>query len=67
MYTSRVVYARLVNTGNYENERFEAEVLIHPEESPEMAFQLAVTVVEGQIKAQLATLSTFEEDAEIPY
>ena len=66
MQVSRVIYARLINTGNYENERFECEVILDSGDLPAKAFEMAQVEVLTQVEKCLNNLDG-SEDAEIPY
>lgn len=70
MNVSRVVYSRLVNTGNYENERFEVEVILERNESSDTAFNFArISVAEAITKRMHEIESKFDAVDEdlIPY
>ena len=68
MYVSRVVYSRLVNTGSYENERFECEVSLTESDDTDKAFALAITRVTDQVSALMKRISTPDRDEDgIPY
>lgn len=57
MHLTRITYARLYNLGNYENERLEAEITVGPDEDPQIAFDLAKSIVveqHAQLKAERA-------------
>jgi hypothetical protein len=48
MKVTSVSYARLYNLGNYENERFEATVLLQAGDLVEDAYNMAQDLVQGQ-------------------
>ena len=49
---TNVTYERLVNLGNFENERLSATVQIGIEDSPEEAFEYLCQWVNGQLKVE---------------
>lgn len=68
MYVNRVVYSQLINTGNYENERFEAEVMLEPDEAPEHAFITVKHLVQNQVAGRLKQLNAAViDETDIPY
>ena len=68
MHVSHVTYSQLVNTGNYENERFEAEVSVFSDEDEQLAWDTAIAQVRKQVSVRLKQLNAATiDESNIPY
>ena len=68
MHVSHVTYSQLVNTGNYENERFEVEVSVASDEDESLAWDTAIAQVRKQVSVRLKQLNAATiDESNIPY
>jgi len=65
MRASKITYAKLVNLGNYEHERFEVEIELNKNEKASDAMDVAKKFIENQIKLSKITEKDKEKAIEI--